>query len=132
MKDGRGLTGLFENEVGDVGFEIPEDDRERGQVERGVRKHQHPDPACDREDRSEHEPDDRALFDVGEPLLREVPQSKQSSGEQHDQCLGPHAGSEQLAKAFEEVPPEYGLFSEGRTDNHEVHGSWERGRFPAR
>jgi hypothetical protein len=36
-REGRSLRGLFEDEVGHVGFEIPVDHRERGQVERGVR-----------------------------------------------------------------------------------------------
>ena len=54
---------LFEDEVSHLGFEIPVDHRERGQVKRGVRTHQHPDPPCDCEDRSEHKPDDRRLLD---------------------------------------------------------------------
>jgi hypothetical protein len=35
--------------VSHLRFEIPINHRPRGQVERGVRDHQHPDPACDRE-----------------------------------------------------------------------------------
>ena len=64
-----------------VGFEIPVDHRERGQIERGVRKHQHPDPPCDCEDRSEHKPDDRGLFGAGQPLDSVVAQSKPYGGE---------------------------------------------------
>ena len=44
-----GALPLFEDEVSHGGFEIPMDYRERGQVERGVRNHQHKNPAFDRE-----------------------------------------------------------------------------------
>jgi hypothetical protein len=47
-------AGLFEHEVSDLGFEIPVDHRHRSHVERSVRNHQHPDPARNRKDRSEH------------------------------------------------------------------------------
>src|SRR6266849_7514005 len=102
----RSCGGLFEDEVGPVGFEIPIDDRYCGQVERGMRAHQHPELAGDREDGAEHEPDDRGLFGAGESLDRVMGQSKQDGGEQHDESLGPRAGSEQLAETFEQVPAE--------------------------
>jgi hypothetical protein len=54
--------------VRNFGFEIPVDYRERGQVERGVRNPQHPDPARDGKDRSEHQPRDRSLFGTSQPL----------------------------------------------------------------
>jgi hypothetical protein len=55
----------MEDEVSRLGLDIPIDDRERGQVERGVRKDQRPDPTRDRQDRSEHEPDDRGCWTPG-------------------------------------------------------------------
>src|SRR5229473_2010591 len=95
-----------------------------------VAAHQHPELAGDREDRAEHEPDDRGLFGAGESLDRVMGQSKQGGGEQHDECLGPRAGSEQLAEAFEQVPAEHGLFSEARADDHREQHPWERGTVP--
>src|SRR5258708_36105946 len=60
---------LSEDEVGDVGLEVPIDDRVRGEIERCVRTHQHPDLTCQREDRTKHESGDRSLFGACEPLL---------------------------------------------------------------
>src|SRR2546426_2515909 len=108
---------LLENEVGHGGLEIPVDHRERGEVEGGVRAHQHPDPTGASKDGTEHEPDDRGLFGAGEPLERIVRQPKHQRGEEHDERPSAHARSEQLAEALEQVPPEHGLFSETRTDN---------------
>ena len=84
------MCGLFEDEVSDLRFEIPIDDRERSQIERGVRTHQHADPARDREDRSLREPDNGGLFGAGEPLDSVVVVSKQRGGEQHDRCFCAH------------------------------------------
>jgi hypothetical protein len=57
-------------------FEIPVDERHRGQVECRVRAHQHPDPASDREDPSEHQSRNAGLFNAGKPLTGIVRQSK--------------------------------------------------------
>ena len=88
-----------------------------------MRNHQHEDPAGDREDRSEHQPDDRGLLDAGESLLEVVRQSKQSRGQQHDQCLGSRAGSEELAQALEQESAEQRFFAEARADDDRVEHS---------
>lgn len=62
-----GGSRLLQDEVSHSGFKIPVDHRERGQVERSVRSHQHKDPARDGEDRSVHQPADHGLFGAGEP-----------------------------------------------------------------
>src|SRR2546427_4081214 len=74
-------TLLSEDEMRRGGFEVPVDERERGQVERGMREHRDPDLSRDREDGSEREPGDRGLLDAGEPLVRIVGQRKQPGGE---------------------------------------------------
>ena len=68
-----------------IEFKIPIDNGQRGQIERGVRTHRHPDASRDCEDRPEYETDDGGLFDASEPLVMEMRQSKQSGGERHDQ-----------------------------------------------
>src|SRR5713226_5233706 len=62
-----GRLELFEDGVGHSGLEIPIDQSDRRQVERGVRNHQHPDATCDSEDGTICKPDDRGLFDAREP-----------------------------------------------------------------
>ena len=54
--------GLLEDEVREEGLEAPIDHRDGHDVERGMRDHQHPDAARDREDAPEHEPEDRGLL----------------------------------------------------------------------
>src|SRR2546425_9333197 len=85
-----GVRGLFEDEVSHRGFEIPVENGEGSQVEPSVREHGNPDPARGGEDRSEHEPGDRGLFDAGDPLFRVVGHCKQPGREQNDPCLGAH------------------------------------------
>src|SRR5476651_260140 len=46
---------LFKNRMRHGGLDIPVNHRERGQIVGGVRNHDHKDPACDGEDRSEDE-----------------------------------------------------------------------------
>src|SRR6266853_793920 len=78
----------FEDEVGHGRLDIPVDNREGSQVERGMRDHRDPDPPRDREDRSEHEPGDRGLFDAGESLVGVMKQRKQPCAEQDHRGLG--------------------------------------------
>src|SRR6266404_9740995 len=65
---------LSEDEMRHRGFEVPIDERERGQVERGMREHRDPDTSRDPEDGSEREPGDCGLLDAGKPLVRVVEQ----------------------------------------------------------
>src|SRR2546428_11620091 len=118
-----------EDEMRHSGFELPVDERERGQVERGMREHRDPDPSRDREDGSEGESGDRGLLDAGEPLVRVVEQRKQRGGEEHDPRPGAYARSEQLAESLEQESPEYDLFSETAAGDQEINGSGERGRI---
>src|SRR6266496_5982278 len=59
---------LVEHQMRHLAFEIPVNDRERGQVEGGVRRHQHPKAAGPGEDGAVDQPDDRRLLDAGGPL----------------------------------------------------------------
>lgn len=60
--NGKALPRLFEDEVGDGGFEIPIDDGVGGQIEGGVGKHEQPDAAGDSEDSAENETDDSGFL----------------------------------------------------------------------
>ena len=68
----------------DGGFEIPVNHRERGQVEHGVRNHQHENVARHGEDRSEGEPGDQCLFDAGNSLECVMGQRKSHGSDQDD------------------------------------------------
>jgi hypothetical protein len=52
-------------------FEIPVNDRNRSQIESGMRTHQHPDPPSDGEDRPECETRNSRLLGTGQSL-REI------------------------------------------------------------
>jgi hypothetical protein len=69
--------------VGDCGFEIPVNDRDRSQIEGGMRTHQHPDPPGDREDRPEYETGDGRLLRTSQPLVEVVDRPKRYGRYEH-------------------------------------------------
>ena len=75
---------LSKDQVGDCGFEVPVDDRDRSQIEGGMRTHQYPDSPSDSKDRPEYETGDRRLLGTSQPLLEVVERRKQSSRYEHD------------------------------------------------
>src|SRR6202049_4027225 len=122
----RTLFVLFEEQVSDCGVEIPVDDRDRSQIESGMRTHHRPDPPRDREDRPEYQTRDDRLLGPGQPLVEVVDRPKQCGRYEDGYDLGGWALSEQLAESFEHVPAEYGLFPEPRDDNHGPYGCRQR------
>jgi len=118
--------------VSDRGFEIPEDHRDRSQIEGGMRAHQHPDSPSDGEDRPEHEARDSRLLDTSQPLPEVMERRKHGGGYEHGDDPGGQAPSEQFAESFEHVSAEYGFFPEARDDNHGQDGIQSAAQFPAR
>lgn len=60
---------LFEDQVSDRRFEIPVDDRDRGQIEGGMSSHHDPDQTGDREDGPEYQTGDGRLLNARHPLV---------------------------------------------------------------
>ena len=66
----RALGVSFEYQVGHIVFQIKIDYRYRGQIVRGVRNHEHPEPTSNRKDRPERQTGDHGLLDASESLFR--------------------------------------------------------------
>src|SRR5213596_1334224 len=95
---GGGALLLVEHQMRHLAFEIPVNDRECGQVEGGVRRHQHPKAAAPREDGAVDQPDDRRLLGASGPLEGVVCQAEPCGGQQHGPRFGPPPRSQQLAE----------------------------------
>ena len=119
---------LFKDEVGDGRLEIPIDHRQRSQIERGVRDHQHRKLAGYREDACENETGDDGLLGAGKSLGWIVRGTKQCGGEQHDEYLGPRARPEKFAEPFEHPSAEKSFLPETGVDNQNEKHSRERSR----
>src|SRR5687767_5916429 len=84
----------LEDEPRDGRLQIPIDDRNRGEIEGGVRDHQHEEPARDRIDRSEDQSEDGRLLDARDSLIDVVREAEYDRCDQDDRGFGCGARSE--------------------------------------
>ena len=123
--------GFLEDKVRHARFQIPIDNRDRGQVEGSMSHHRHENASRECEDRPEHEACDRSLLDAGNSLDSVMLQPEQYGSCQDNRCLGPHTRSEKLAEPLEHISAEEGLLTDARDNCHGEDGTWES-RFPTR
>ena len=88
--------------------------------------HQGPNPAREREDRSEHKSGNRRLLGAWKSLIKIMKRRKNYGRQQHRQRLCARTASNQLADSLEQVSAKEGLFPKAGCDDHHRNDSQER------
>src|SRR5712691_5343233 len=116
---------LPEEQVANALLPIPVDQRDRGDIERGVREHEQPDLPPSREDGPKHQSGYRCLLHARPPLVGVVRKRKERCRKQDSGRLSHTTTTEQLAQALEEEAAKQRLFPKACPDQYGVEYSWE-------
>jgi hypothetical protein len=121
---------LFQNPVGNIGFQIPVDQRISGEIECGVRNHGYPKASRTRKDSTEGKSRDHGLLNARERLYRIVNQREPHRCQEHDRYLCANTSAKKFAEAFEHVSTEHSFLSEARSHDQGEKSGWDSGTVP--